>query len=374
MDTNIYAERLASLIQLLRAHKQDAAAMVPGAGLRYLSGLALHSSERLTLLLMPVDGGPACMVLPALEFERVRAAAPALRLYPWADAEGPDAALQQATEQVFLTENAPAIAVEHTAMRVMELRALERVLPEMHTTDLMPLLARLRMVKDQRELAAMEEAARIVETALRNVLAHVRPGMTERRLAGIWSQEMMSAGAEGESFPCIVASGPNSANPHHANSDRAFQEGDMIILDGGAVYQGYASDITRTVALGEPGPQARQVYQLVQAANAAGRAAVRPGASGEQIDRAARQVIEDGGYGTYFVHRTGHGLGMECHEPPGIVAGSTQPLAVGTTFTVEPGIYLPGEVGVRIEDDMVVTEQGGRSLTTFERDLLVLPL
>jgi Xaa-Pro aminopeptidase len=370
----MYPERIAKLVQLLHEHHQDAAAVVPGAGLRYLLGLTLHSSERLTLLLLPADGGPACMVLPALELERVRAAAPALRLYPWTDAEGPDAALQQAAEQVFLTENAPAIAVEHVAMRVMELRALEHVLPELRTTDLTPLLARLRMVKDQHELAAMEEAARIVEAALHSILPHIRPGMTERRLAALWSQEMLSAGAESESFPCIVASGPNSANPHHANSDRAFQEGDMIILDGGAMYQGYASDITRTVALGEPGPRARQVYQLVQAANAAGRAAVRPGASGEEIDHAARQVIEDGGYGAYFVHRTGHGLGMECHEAPNIVAGSTQPLAIGTTFTVEPGVYLPGEVGVRIEDDMLVTEQGGRSLTTFERDLLVLPL
>jgi Xaa-Pro aminopeptidase len=243
----------------------------------------------------------------------------------------------------------------------------------MQSVDATPLLARLRITKDRYELAAMVEAVRMIETALRNTIVQIRPGITERQLAAIWKHEIMATGAEGESFDCMVASGPNSANPHHHNSDRAFQVGDMIILDGGAIAEGYASDITRTVALGTPNATARHIYSLVQEANAAGRRAVRPGTTGEAIDTATREVIAGGGYGDYFVHRTGHGLGMECHEQPNIVAGSTQPLDIGTTFTIEPGIYIPGVAGVRIEDDIVITENGGKSLTTFDRELLVLP-
>jgi Xaa-Pro dipeptidase len=175
------------------------------------------------------------------------------------------------------------------------------------------------------------------------------------------------------SFGTIVASGPNSANPHHSNGDRPFAAGDLIIMDGGAWHQGYASDITRTIALGQPSVEARRIYELVKAANAAGRAAAtRPGATGETIDQAARQVIEQGGYGPQFIHRTGHGLGMEVHEPPYIVGGSRDPLPVGATFTVEPGVYISGVGGVRIEDDVVVTEEGAESLTSFDRDLIVV--
>src|SRR5207248_561998 len=150
------------------------------------------------------------------------------------------------------------------------------------------------------------------------------------------------AAGSSPSFETIIASGPNAANPHHTNSDRAFQQGDLIIMDGGALHDGYASDITRTVALGELSAEARRIYDLVFSANAAGRAAVRPGATGEEVDRAARTVITEGGYGSQFLHRTGHGLGLEMHEPPYMVAGSREPLPIGATFTIEPGIYIAG--------------------------------
>lgn len=373
-------ERFARFTAALRQHNLDAAVVVPGANLRYLTGLALHAYERLVLLIIPADDRPPALVLPALESERARAATrsasgtPLLHIYPWDDATGPTEALHQAVQAVsgsFAAE--PTITVEHTVMRVMELRALEDALPGLRTVDATPILASLRMSKDAEELAAMTEAVQMIEMALRATIAAIEPGRTERQLAAIWKHEIFAAGAEGESFACIVASGPNSANPHHHNSDRPLQSGDMIILDGGAVVCGYASDITRTVALGQLDSTARHVYEVVLAANLAGRHAVRPGTTGEAIDQAARAVIAEAGYGEYFIHRTGHGIGMDCHEPPNIVAGSREPLTVGTTFTVEPGIYIPGVVGVRIEDDMVVTDSGNRSLTTFERELLVLP-
>lgn len=367
-------DRIARLTDAMQKHNFDAIAIVPGANLRYLTGLDFHTSERLTLALWPADGTPPCFVLPAFEATRAQATASIpLRLYPWSDAEGPGEALRGAVKAIF--DNRPAqVGVEYTAMRVMELRGLEQSAPGLRATDATPLLSSMRMAKDQSELAAMAEAARIIDVALQNLLPHIKAGITERQLATIWSNEIIAAGADGESFTSIIASGPNSARPHHNTSDRAFEAGDLIILDGGAVYGGYMSDITRTVALGEPGPEARKMYDLVLAANTAGRAAVRPGVTGAQIDQAARQVISDGGYGDYFLHRTGHGLGLEAHEPPYIVAGSTQPLAVGTTFTVEPGIYIEGVGGVRIEDDVVITEEGGKSLTSFERALIVLPV
>ncbi|NTV65263.1 MAG: M24 family metallopeptidase, partial [Oscillochloris sp.] len=159
----------------------------------------------------------------------------------------------------------------------------------------------------------------------------------------------------------------------HSNGQRVFAPGDLIIIDCGARYGGYISDTTRTVALGEPDAEARAIYELVRQANAAGRAAAGPGVSGAQIDAATRQVIAAAGYGAYFNHRTGHGIGLEVHELPNIVAGSDAPLAPGTTFTIEPGIYIPGKLGVRIEDDMVITADGACSLTRMDRELLIVP-
>jgi len=178
----------------------------------------------------------------------------------------------------------------------------------------------------------------------------------------------LQAGAQTVSFSPIVSGGPNSANPHASPTDRPVNRGDFLLFDWGAYVGGYASDITRTFPVGEMGPEMRRIYDLVQEANAAGRAAVRPGATCSEVDAAARRVIEAGGYGEYFIHRTGHGLGLQVHEAPFIVAGNERVLESGMTFTIEPGIYLPGRNGVRIEDDVVVTDDGGESLTTYSRE------
>lgn len=357
----------------LRAEMQRAGvaavAVVPGSNLSYLTGLDMHINERLAVAFFPSAGQPV-MVLPALE--QPRAAAQAhfpMRFYPWTDSEGPHEALGRAMADLQL--DGARLGVEYTAMRVLELRSIEQAAPEVVVGDATPILAALRMTKDAQELAAMRAAVHIVERTLEVAISQIKVGMTERALANIWDAAMREIGSA-PSFGTIVASGPNAANPHHSNTDRAFQPGDLIIMDGGAVYQGYASDITRTVVLGEPSAEARRLYELVQAANAAGRAAARPGASGEQVDQAARTVITQGGYGAQFLHRTGHGLGLDVHEPPYMVAGNTAPLTLGMTFTIEPGIYVPGVGGVRIEDDVVITADGAESLTTFNRDLIVL--
>jgi Xaa-Pro dipeptidase len=367
--TNAASDRLTRLQTAMRAASIDVLAVVPGANMRYLTGLEIHSSERIAVAFFPANGTPA-MVLPALETPRAQAQAPfPITFYPWDDADGPTGALGRCVADLGLAGK--QIGVEYTAMRVLELRAIEAAAPGAQAVDATPMIAELRMVKDDQELAAMRRAVAVVEAALGAAVAQIRAGMTERELATIWEHEMRARGGE-PSFSTSIASGPNAANPHHSNGDRAFEPGDFIIMDGGVWNDGYASDITRTIALGQPSEQARTIYELVQAANAAGRRYARPEATGEEIDHAARKVIADGGYGQYFIHRTGHGLGLEVHEPPYIVAGSLEPLAPGTTFSIEPGVYVEGVCGVRIEDDVVITAEGAESLTSFERNLIVV--
>ncbi|NJN17559.1 MAG: aminopeptidase P family protein [Oscillochloris sp.] len=369
------ATRYNRFVAALAKARLAGVALMPDANLAYLSGLHFHHGKRLTLAIIPADGSTPCMVIPALEHTQAAATSTlAMRYFPWADATGPAEALAAAVAAAFGPElrDLP-LAVEHTSMRVMELRAMEAAWPGIRTTNADPLIAELRMVKDEAELARIEAAVRIVETALERTIAQIQVGMSERQLSKILSEEIMAAGAEAESFDNLIGSGPNGANPHHNNGDRTFRPGDLIVIDCGARYQGYISDITRTVALGEPVPEARRVYDLVLAANEAGKGVCRPEITGAEVDAAARGVIEASGYGEYFIHRTGHGFGMETHELPNMMAGSDEPLAPGTTFTVEPGIYLPGKFGVRIEDDIVITADGARSLTTFRRDLIVIP-
>lgn len=365
------SHRITRIQQAMCRYGFDALAIVPGSNLRYLSGITLHAGLRLTLALIPVSGQSA-LVVPALEHARIAETTDALfRFYPWSDAEGPEQALARAARDIGLGAGS-VIGIEYTVMRVFELRALEQAIPGARMTDAIPLLADLRMVKDAEELNAIRQAVRVIEDTLRQTITQVRAGMRERDIADLWERAIRAAGCF-PAFETIVASGPNSANPHHTSGDRALQEGDLVVFDGGAVYQGYVSDITRTFAVGHLSDEALRIHNLVQAANTAGHtAAAQPGATGESIDAAARQVIEQNGYGPYFLHRTGHGIGLDVHEPPFIVAGNRNPLPIGATFTIEPGIYIRGLGGVRIEDDVVITANGAESLTTFPREVQYL--
>jgi Xaa-Pro dipeptidase len=197
----------------------------------------------------------------------------------------------------------------------------------------------------------------------------IRAGRTELEVAADLQVAMLRQGGQGEAFAPLVVAGPNSAKPHAGPSDRPLAEGDLLIVDWGTVYEGYRSDITRTFVLGEPTPEMVRIHDAVLAANQSGRLAVRPGMPAQEVDRMARRAIVQAGYGDYFIHRTGHGLGLETHEPPYIVEGNLLMLEAGMSFTVEPGIYVPGKGGVRIEDDVVVTEDGAETLTTLPRDL-----
>jgi Xaa-Pro dipeptidase len=216
----------------------------------------------------------------------------------------------------------------------------------------------------------MRKAVKIAEQGFLRTLEQVKIGITERELAAELSLQMLRGGSEPElPFSPIIASGPNSANPHANPSDRRLATGDLVVVDWGASYAGYYSDLTRTLAVGDVEPELRQIARIVMDANAAGRAAGKPFIAAGAVDQAARAVIAAAGYGKFFTHRTGHGLGMETHEQPYMFGENSLRLAEGMVYTVEPGIYLPGRGGVRIEDDVVVTADGCESLSSLPRDL-----
>lgn len=365
-----YEHRLEQARELFSFYRLDCLILVPGPNLVYLTGLTMSLSERPTMAFFPADGRPT-LVLPSLEAPHAREVIPYnTDFFPYTDEEGHEAAFLRAGAALKLSGK--TVGVEYMHMRVLELRRLEQIAPDCRIQAAEFLLPELRMTKDETELAHMREAVRITETALQATIEQVKPGQTELEIENVLHMEMLRAGAQGLAFGSIVVSGPRTASPHTSASERVIQAGDLLLFDCGASYRGYPADITRTFAVGKPDPALIPVYEVVKEANAAARQYAGPGVKAEDVDRAARQVIERAGYGQYFIHRTGHGLGLEVHEPPYIVNGNDTILRQGMTFTIEPGIYLPGKGGVRIEDDVVITPNGNESLTTFSRELIHL--
>ena len=235
------------------------------------------------------------------------------------------------------------------------------------------MLSQLRLKKDKAEVDAMRRAVKIAQDALEATIPLIKIGMTERELASELVMQLLKHGSDSElPFAPIVSGGPNGANPHASPSERKLQAGDLLVVDWGAAYGGYISDLTRTFAVGEVDAECQKIHKIVQEANAAGRAAGKPGVPCANVDIAARDVIEKSGYGKYFTHRTGHGIGMEGHEDPYMRGDNMQLLEVGMAYTVEPGIYLPNRNGVRIEDNMVITESGAECLSDMPREIRVV--
>ena len=266
---------------------------------------------------------------------------------------------------------AQMIGIEEEHMTVADFRTYEEKLNcQLKGAD--ALMLQLRQCKDEEEIAHMTAAQRIAEEAFRQLLPEIRPGVTERQLAARLQYLAISAGAERMSFSTIVASGPNGSMPHAVPSDRAVQEGDFITFDFGCVSGGYCSDMTRTVAVGQVSEEMEKVYQIVKDAQQAGLDAARAGKTGREVDAAARDIIEKAGYGEYFGHSLGHSLGLEVHEAPNATPANDKPLPLHAVISVEPGIYLPGRFGVRIEDVVVLEEDGCRNLMELSKDLLHL--
>jgi Xaa-Pro dipeptidase len=367
----MFFDRLQRLQAALAQSDLDCVAAIAGANLYHLTGLSFHRSERPAVAFFPAGGDPV-IVASILEETKIASGAP----YPilprcYDDVAGPEAAFRRAAQALIsgAGRDALRLGVEFSDMRVMELRLIEDAFPGVRTSPAEPAFARLRMVKDPAEIAYMRQAAGIAERALAATLPAIRPGLTEREVSAELVAQLARAGSDAElPFVPIIASGPNSALPHAAVTGRRLQAGDLLVVDWGATCQGYRSDLTRTFAVGDVEPEFRTVHGVVEAANAAAKAAVRPGATCASIDAAARRVITDAGYGEQFTHRVGHGIGLEGHEPPSVHGANQMRLEAGMTFTIEPGIYLPGRGGMRIEDDVVVTAGGCESLTTYPRE------
>lgn len=275
-------------------------------------------------------------------------------------------------------EGARRVGFEADYVSVAELDALRDAAPE--DVELVPVrgaVEELRLVKDARELDALRDVAALASTAWEELLeaGELRSGRTERQVAADLEYRMRLLGADRTSFDTIVASGPNSAKPHHGAGDRVLQGGDLVTVDFGAHVAGFNSDMTRTVAIGtseELSSQAQEIYRVVWEAQRAGVAAARPGTALHDVDKACRDVITQAGYGEYFVHSTGHGVGLEVHEGPMASAAGTGQLAEGMTLTIEPGIYLPGECGVRIEDTLIITRGEPEIITHPSKELRYL--
>ncbi len=359
--------RVEQMAQLAESRGLDALVLMPGPNLFYATGLSFFISERPVVALCPVDAPPA-FVLP--EFEASKATSAGFEVFTYTDEEGYALAFHEACATLELAD--ARLGVEALRMRLLEARILQRYAPGVELAAADDLFAELRMVKSDAELDAMRRAIAVAEYAFQLWVPQLRVGMTEREAAARLIAAMLSNGADALAFNPIVCAGPNGAMPHAHPAHRPFAPGDWVVVDWGAVVDGYDSDLTRMVVFGEPSAPLADVHEIVLRANEAGRAAVAPGVAAQDVDAAARAVITAAGYGPQFTHRTGHGLGLESHEPPYIVAGNTQALAPGMTFTVEPGIYLEGVGGVRIEDNVVVTPAGAETLTTLPRSAFVV--
>jgi Xaa-Pro aminopeptidase len=362
---DIHAARRARARDQVQAKGVDAALITSRANVRYLTGLASSNAA----LLLPAEG-PEVLATDSRYAETAARECPGVELVI-------DRLIEPALASLAVARGLLRLGFEEHELTVERHLALAATDGGVALIPLGRAIEELRVVKDKAELGLLARACEITSTACAEVFGLIRPGVTERELAIALERAMTDHGAEALAFDTIVASGPNGAIPHHSPGSRPFAVGDLITIDCGARYEGYHADMTRTVALGEPAAWQREIYQLVAAAQQAGIAAAGPGAELGAVDAAARDLIADAGHREHFQHGLGHGVGLEVHEDPIIGYGKTGTLADRTPITVEPGIYLPGQGGVRIEDTLVVRAGAGAAgaadlLTTTTRELLVL--
>jgi D-alanyl-D-alanine dipeptidase len=367
-DAEVYAYRLGAAVTAAAQAGLAGLVITPGYDLRYLLGSRTQTFERLTALVLPARGDPT-VVVPRLELAALKESAVAdlgMAVADWVDGDDPyrlvAAALGGAPAAAAVTDSMPAL-------HLLPLADVLGVLPVLATG----VLRQLRMAKDTSEIDVLRKAGAAIDRVHARVPEFLAPGRTEADVAADIAEAIVAEGHSEVAF-VIVGSGPHGADPHHECSDRELRCGDVVVVDiGGAYEPGYHSDSTRTYSIGEPSAEVTQHYSVLQRAQRAAVDAIRPGVTAEQVDAAARGVLTEAGLGEYFVHRTGHGIGLSVHEEPYVVAGNDLPLAAGMAFSVEPGIYFPGQWGARIEDIVVVAEDGAVTVNHRPHELIVVP-
>jgi len=375
VSSAVFGKRLAQARQAAAARGVDALLLTPGADLRYLTGYPAVVLERLTCLVLPTGGDPV-LVVPLLERPAAMASPVGrlgLEVRAWGETDDPFALVAGLLTG---TGGGPEAARRLGVANRMWAEHLLRLHDLLPGADLRPageVLRDLRIVKDPEEVAALRRVGAAIDRVHARMAEWLRVGRTEAEVGQDIAAAIVGEGHETANFT-IVGSGPNGASPHHHVSARAIAARDVVVIDiGGTSADGYCSDSTRTYVVGgQPTDEVAAYYEVLRQAQDAAVAAVRPGVPAERVDAAAREPIAAAGYGEFFVHRTGHGIGLAEHEEPWIVAGNTEPLAAGMAFSVEPGIYLPGQHGARIEDIVVCTETGVERLNLSPRELVVL--
>ena len=360
-----YPERLARAREAASRAGLGALLVTPSADLVYLTGYSPLPLERLTCLIVRPDSD-SLLLVPELErpLAEDSGVGNSAEILSWGDTDDPYAIVSKVVGGVERAAISERMLAGH-------LLRLQDSLDGTAFTTASEVLGPIRAIKDQREIDLLKRAARYADETFARLIQTRLETRTERQVAKQLAELLLETGNEEVAFT-IVGSGPNGASPHHEPSGRELLAGDTVVMDFGGRTAGYCSDITRTVAIGKPSPRLSEVYDVVQEAQDEAFRAVAPGVPAQEVDRAARHVIERAGLGDLFVHRTGHGIGLEEHEEPYIVEGNDEPLQPGMCFSIEPGVYLPGELGVRIEDIVVVTDEGARRLNHAPRELQVV--
>jgi len=345
----------------------DAAAAIFGlsSNLRYLTGFSDEPGERLLLLMLPREG-EGTLIVPELYADQIEIQSPAATLRVWSDGEDPWKLVQEVAQQ--LSSLSGRLLLDDSLWAMFALPVQETFSGRAFGLA-SHVMKGLRERKEESEIAAMKRAGEIADAAYTSVTAERISGLTEVELASRLESAMLAGGADGIAFETLVASGSNSALPHYRAGMQRIESGDVVILDFGCRVNGYCSDMTRTVVCGEPDRELCGIHDAVRRAHEAGREMVRIGVGAQEIDAAARNVLADAGYGANFTHRTGHGIGLDVHESPYIVEGNEQRLDLGMAFSIEPGAYFAGAHGVRIEDVVVVTEEGAEAMTQAPHEL-----
>lgn len=364
IPSDTYIKRHFKLFNIMRDEKIDILALNPGPTLFYLTGLEFHLSERPILCLIIPQSNPI-FVLPELETGKLEDLPFPVQVHEY----GEDPAVWDKTFNEAIRAaglDGKTIGFEPRRMRLLESGYINKSDTKFQIINAEECISELRMIKELIEINAVRNAVNIAQSAFLNTIPKIQENVSERFMASELTLQLLRLQSDPEfPFTPIVQSGPNSAVPHLHPTERRFNPGEPIVIDWGARFQGYISDLTRTFFIGKPNDEMEKVFQIVLAANFAAKSAARPDVPAGKVDEAARTVIEEAGYGKFFIHRTGHGIGLEGHESPYIRSGNDKLLKPGMTFTIEPGIYIPGLGGVRIEDDILITETGIESLSNL---------